>query len=68
MQIKGEVRSAKVSRKIDDAGRQHTVVDLRVKIPMHMKVPVMQIVELTGSNAILEVEKAQLSLEEAVKE
>lgn len=63
MEIKGEVRSAKVSRKVDEGtGRDITIVDLRVKIPVSVKVPVKEIIELAGLNAIVQIEKAQIAL------
>lgn len=61
MQIQGEVKSAKVSRKLDDNNREITVVDLRIKIPMGVKTPIREFIELSGSNAIMDIEKAQLS-------
>lgn len=63
MQIQGEIRSAKVSKKIDDNNREIMVVDFRIKIPMGVKTPVRELLDLTGLNAIVNVEKAQLSIE-----
>lgn len=62
MRIEGEVKSAKVSRKLDDNGREITVVDIRVKIPFGVKSPVRELLDLTGHNAIMDIEKAQLAI------
>lgn len=63
MQIQGEVKSAKVSRKLDESNREITVVDFRIKIPMGVKSPVRELLDLTGHNAIIDIEKAQLQIE-----
>lgn len=58
--VKGEVKSAKVSRKLDEPNREITVVDIRVKIPMNEKAPVRELLDLTGHNVHVEIQKAQL--------
>lgn len=47
---------------MDENNREITVVDLRVKIPTGTKVPVRELLDLTGLNAIVQIEKAQLSI------
>lgn len=63
MELRGEVRSARVSRKMDDNDREITVVDFRVKIPPGVRVPFKEIIELSGSNAIIGIDKAQIALD-----
>lgn len=59
--VKGEVKSAKVSRKLDESNREITVIDIRVKVPMNEKAPVRELLDLTGHNVNIEILKAQLS-------
>lgn len=61
MEIKGEAKRVNISRKIEDDGREVTILDLRIRVVDGVNA--QKLIELAGINVIVDVEKAQLSLE-----